>query len=121
MMCRDCKCVDKAACAVEPIYFDFDHYDIRSSDRSILDQNVSRIKSRNLKVQIQGNCDERGTEEYNIALGERRAQGAKKYLQSQGIKASQISTISYGKNRPVCSEATEDCWSRNRRADFVEK
>ncbi len=121
MMCRDCKCVEKSACSVEPIYFDFDRYDIRSGDRTILDQNVTCIKSRNLKVQIQGNCDERGTEEYNIALGERRAQGAKKYLQSQGIKANRLSTISYGKNRPVCNESTEDCWARNRRDDFVEK
>jgi peptidoglycan-associated lipoprotein len=121
MACRDCKCVDKSACRIESIYFDFDRYDIRSTDQSILDQNAACIKSRNLSVQIVGNCDERGTEEYNIALGDRRARGAKKYLQSLGIKDSQLSTISYGKNRPACNESTEDCWAKNRRDDFVEK
>ena len=73
----------------------------------------------NVKVRIEGNCDERGTIEYNQALGQRRAAAAKKYLTDLGIASSRISLISYGKEKPVCSEQTEECWQKNRRDDLV--
>jgi peptidoglycan-associated lipoprotein len=68
---------------------------------------------------IEGHCDERGTPEYNLALGERRAESAKSFLVDLGIEAYRISTVSYGEERPVCTEQTEDCWAKNRRDDFV--
>ena len=71
------------------------------------------------KIRIEGNCDERGTIEYNQALGQRRAASAKKYLTDLGISGKRISLISYGKEKPVCKESTEDCWQQNRRADLV--
>jgi len=71
------------------------------------------------KVRIEGNCDERGTIEYNQALGQRRASAAKKYLVNLGIKSSRISLISYGKEKPSCMDGTESCWQENRRDDFV--
>jgi peptidoglycan-associated lipoprotein len=70
-------------------------------------------------VTIQGNCDERGTREYNLALGARRANAVKEYLVSLGISAGRVDTISYGKERPVCTESTEDCWAQNRRGVTV--
>jgi peptidoglycan-associated lipoprotein len=70
-------------------------------------------------VLIEGHCDERGTSEYNLALGERRAVSAKNYLVSRGIQASRITTITYGKERPLCTERTETCWARNRRAELL--
>jgi len=73
----------------------------------------------NVKIRIEGNSDERGTKEYNQALGQRRATGAKKYLVDMGISAKRISIISYGKEKPVCGEATEGCWQKNRRDDFI--
>ena len=71
------------------------------------------------KVRIEGNCDERGTKEYNQALGQRRAASAKKYLVDMGISAKRISLISYGKEKPVCSESSEGCWQKNRRDDLI--
>lgn len=121
-MCRDCACVDKPRCQLQTINFDFDRYDLRRSDQDTLSRNAECLKSRaDLKVSIEGNCDDRGTEEYNIALGDKRARAAKKYLTNLGVSEGRLGTISYGKNRPVCNEASEDCWARNRRADFVEK
>ena len=73
----------------------------------------------NVKVKIEGNCDERGTIEYNQALGQRRAASAKKYLTDMGISGKRISLISYGKEKPVCTQSTEECWQKNRRDDFV--
>ncbi len=71
------------------------------------------------KVVVEGNCDERGTSEYNLALGDRRANAAKSYLVSLGIPSRRIKTISYGKEKPLCTESTEECWSKNRRDHFV--
>jgi peptidoglycan-associated lipoprotein len=104
------------------IYFDFDKYDIRPGDAKVLDANAAWLKSRdNYLVLIEGHCDERGTNEYNLALGERRAKAAMNYLVSQGVQASRITIISYGEERPACSEKNESCWSRNRRAHFLVK
>ena len=104
------------------MFFDFDRYDIRADDAKILDGNAAWLKSNasNL-VLIEGHCDERGTNEYNLALGERRAKSTMNYLVSQGIQANRITIISYGKERPVCSEKSESCWQKNRRAHFLVK
>ena len=104
------------------IYFDFDKYDVRPNDAKTLDANAAWLKTNadNL-VLIEGNCDERGTAEYNLALGEKRAKAAMNYLVAQGIQASRITIISYGKERPVCTEKTEACWAQNRRDNFLTK
>lgn len=110
----------EAAAGLKPVYFDFDKAFIRSDARAIMKANAAWLKSHpKLKVKIEGNCDERGTIEYNQALGQRRAASAKKYLTDLGIAASRISLISYGKEKPACKESTEDCWQKNRRDEFV--
>ena len=111
-----------AVAALKEVYFDFDKYDIRAEDAKTLDANAAWLKSNadNL-VLIEGHCDERGTNEYNLALGERRAKATMNYLVSQGIQANRITIISYGEERPVCSEKTEACWAKNRRASFLVK
>jgi len=108
--------------ALKDVYFDFDKYDIRPGDAKILDSNAGWLKGNaNTLVLIEGHCDERGTNEYNLALGERRAKATMNYLVSQGIQASRITIISYGEERPVCSEKTEACWAQNRHAHFLVK
>lgn len=107
---------------LKDVFFDFDKYDIRADDAKILDGNAGWLKSNaNNLVLIEGHCDERGTNEYNLALGERRAKATMNYLVSQGIQANRITIISYGKERPVCSEKSEGCWQKNRRAHFLVK
>jgi len=104
------------------VYFDFDKYDIRAADTKTLDANAAWLKSNpNHLVLIEGHCDERGTNEYNLALGERRAKSTMNYLVSQGVQANRITIISYGEERPVCTEKTEACWAKNRRAHFLVK
>jgi peptidoglycan-associated lipoprotein len=104
------------------VFFDFDKYDVRPSDVKILDANAAWLKTNAQHlVLIEGHCDERGTNEYNLALGERRAKSTMNYLVSQGIQASRITIISYGEERPVCTEKTEECWAKNRRAHFLVK
>jgi OOP family OmpA-OmpF porin len=104
------------------IYFDFDKYDLKPEARETLKQNADWLaKNPVKKVVVEGNCDERGTNEYNMALGQRRAEAAAKYLKTLGVGAGRISTISYGEDRPLCRESNEACWSKNRRADFMIK
>jgi peptidoglycan-associated lipoprotein len=104
------------------VFFDFDKYDIRPADAKTLDANAGWLKSNpNHLVLIEGHCDERGTNEYNLALGERRAKSAMNYLVSQGVQANRITIISYGEERPQCNEKTEGCWAKNRRAHFLVK
>jgi peptidoglycan-associated lipoprotein len=104
------------------IHFDFDKYDIRPDDGKILDANAGWLKSNaNNLVLIEGHADERGTNEYNLALGERRAKATMNYLVSQGIQANRITIISYGEERPLCTESNEACWAKNRRAHFLVK
>ena len=111
---------EKAA-GLQPIYFDFDRSAIRDDARGVMRANADYLKANpKVKVRIEGNCDERGTIEYNQALGQRRAAAAKKYLTDLGVSGKRISLISYGKEKPVCTESTEDCWQRNRRAELVE-
>jgi len=108
--------------ALRNIYFDFDKYEIRPGDALILEENAKWLKaSADTVVLIEGHCDERGTNEYNLALGERRAKATQNYLVSLGIAASRITTISYGEERPVCTERAESCWAQNRRAHFLVK
>jgi peptidoglycan-associated lipoprotein len=105
--------------ALLPIYFDYDKSSIKAEAKANLDKTAAWLgKNAAVKVRIEGNCDERGTAEYNLALGERRANGAKKYLVNSGVKADRLSTISYGKEKPICAEHNEACWSKNRRDDF---
>ncbi len=104
------------------IFFDFDKYDIRQTETRTLDGNAQWLKSNpNHLVLIEGHCDERGTNEYNLALGERRAKSTMNYLVSQGVQANRITIISYGEERPACTEKTEQCWAKNRRAHFLVK
>ena len=107
---------------VRDVYFDFDRYEVRPADTKILDANAEYLKSKPaLLVIIEGNTDERGTNEYNMALGERRARATMTYLASRGIAANRMSLVSYGEERPVCSERGESCWAKNRRAHFLVK
>ncbi|MGQ9646168.1 MAG: peptidoglycan-associated lipoprotein Pal [Thermodesulfobacteriota bacterium] len=102
------------------IHFDFDKYDIRPGDAEILKENAALLmKYPKVKIQIEGHCDERGTNEYNMALGERRANAAKRYLISLGISSDRISTISYGEERPLDPGHNEEAWAKNRRGHFV--
>ena len=108
--------------ALKPIHFDFDRYEVRPADRRILDANAAWLKQNGKHlVLIEGHCDERGTNEYNLNLGERRARATMNYLVGQGIQANRISIVSYGEERPACTEKTEGCWAQNRRAAFLVK
>ena len=101
------------------IHFDFDSADLRDADKPVLTQNADFLKSHDyIKVTVQGHCDERGTVEYNLALGERRARNAYDYLVSLGVPADGLKTVSYGKEIPLCQESSEACWAPNRRAHF---
>ena len=108
--------------AVKTIHFDFDKADIRAGDAKILDASAAWLKANpTYLLLIEGHCDERGTNEYNLALGERRAKAAMAYLGAQGVRADRITVISYGEERPVCTERTEACWGKNRRDQFLVK
>ncbi|HEY7038773.1 MAG TPA: peptidoglycan-associated lipoprotein Pal [Methylomirabilota bacterium] len=108
--------------ALKRIHFAFDRAVIRPADAKILEASAAWLKANpNQLVLIEGHCDERGTNEYNLALGDRRAKAASNYLVAQGIAADRITVISYGKERPLCSEKAETCWSQNRRDEFLTK
>ena len=125
--CQAGKCVAKAAptgaeaaaaCSGEAhaVHFAFDKSDLDTEARGILDGMASCLKDAGgVALTVEGHCDERGTTEYNLHLGERRAEAVKKYLVNLGLDAKTLKTISFGEERPVCSESTEDCWARNRR------
>ncbi len=98
------------------IYFGYDSSEISASAHQTLDEQVKSISENSSKVAIEGHCDERGTREYNIALGEARAKAAKDYLVSKGVSAEKISTVSYGKEKPAYFGSSEDVYSKNRRA-----
>ncbi len=113
---------DFAAVAdLKDVFFDFDKYDIRPGDARTLDANAKWLKANDNLVLIEGHCDERGTNEYNLALGERRAKSTMNYLVSQGVQANRITIISYGEERPQCTEHNEACWAKNRRSHFLVK
>jgi peptidoglycan-associated lipoprotein len=106
---------------LRPVFFDYDRSDIRSDQIEVLQTDAQILRQISDKVQIQGHCDERGTEEYNLALGDRRARMVREYLTSLGIDGAKLDTISYGESRPFASEHNEDAWSENRRAHFTEE
>lgn len=101
------------------IHFDFDKSDLRDEDRALLDQKVPILLANpDVKVKIAGNADERGSDRYNMALGQRRAATAKRYLTDHGVADNRIETVSYGEERPLCQEHGEPCWGQNRRDEF---
>jgi peptidoglycan-associated lipoprotein len=109
---------------IQDAYFDYDKHALRPDAQEALSANAKTITAilrdyPDYKLTIEGHCDERGSAEYNLALGEARAQKAKEYLVNVGLPGDQLRTVSYGKERPQCSEANEDCWQKNRRAHVV--
>ena len=108
--------------ALHDVFFDFDKSDIRPDAARTLDTNLDWIKSNpTALILIEGHCDERGTNAYNLALGDRRAKATRDYLMARGVTSERITVISYGEERPVCIERNESCWAKNRRAHFLTK
>jgi peptidoglycan-associated lipoprotein len=102
------------------IFFDFDKFDLNPESTETLNELAAFLKAnKDIKGKIEGNCDERGTTEYNLALGERRAKAAMDYLTAQGIDAARLATISYGKEKPADPAHNEDAWAKNRRDEFI--
>lgn len=107
---------------LEKVYFDFDKYEVKQEFRAPLERDAATIKDHaNVKVVVEGHCDERGSEEYNLALGERRSMAVKNFLVSVGVKEGQLYTISYGEERPVDKGHNEKAWSQNRRVQFAQE
>jgi peptidoglycan-associated lipoprotein len=105
---------------LKDVFFAFDRSELSEEARATLKDNTGWLKANaSARVQIEGHCDERGAEDYNMALGAKRAQAAMEYLTTLGIPASRMSTISYGEEVPACTDHTEECWAKNRRARFV--
>jgi peptidoglycan-associated lipoprotein len=100
----------------DTVHFDYNKYAILDVDKATLQRQATWLaRYPAVRVTVEGNCDERGTREYNLALGARRANAVKEYLVSLGVAAARVETISYGKERPICTESTESCWAQNRR------
>jgi peptidoglycan-associated lipoprotein len=105
---------------VKDVLFDYDKAEIKSDQMSVLQADAAWLKNNpNVRFTIEGHCDERGSEEYNLGLGDRRANSIKEYLLAQGLPAARMNTVSYGEEKPICREMTEDCYARNRRAAFT--
>jgi peptidoglycan-associated lipoprotein len=109
---------------VQDVHFEYDKADVMPADQSVLQADAAALKQifqmdANFIVTIEGHCDERGSAEYNIGLGDRRASATKDALVAMGVPGDKLKTISFGKERPLCTEATEDCYQRNRRAHFA--
>ena len=102
------------------VFFDYDKYRLSKAAKKILTKNAEWLKKDlSLKVQLEGHCDERGTNNYNLALGQKRAHYVKRELESLGIDKGRIITVSYGEEKPFCEESKESCWSQNRRVQFL--
>ena len=100
----------------DTVHFAFDQYNIEDNDKAILGRQAAWLsKYPAVRITIEGHCDERGTREYNLALGARRANAVKEYLVSQGVSTARLETVSYGKERPICTQSDEACWAQNRR------
>lgn len=114
--------VEPASLNLESVYFDYDRYELREDARATLANNAKQLESNSgAKVSVEGHCDERGTTEYNLALGEKRAQAARDYLVNYGIAADRLTTVSFGEERPADPGQDESAWAKNRRAAFVVK
>jgi peptidoglycan-associated lipoprotein len=112
----------KVADSLSDIHFDFDKYELKPEAMKTLDTHAEWLKANPKHlVLVEGHCDERGTDSYNVALGERRAKATQNYLAARGVRTSRITIISYGEERPQCSEHSEVCWEKNRRAHFMVK
>lgn len=110
------------AAQLKRIHFDFDKYNVKTEFQGQMKDNAAWIQGHaGSKVTIEGHCDERGSTEYNIALGDRRAKSAKSYLQNLGVAGDRLATISYGEEKPLCTQHNESCWWQNRRAEFHAK
>ncbi len=105
---------------VKDVYFDYDRYDIRAADQGAVQGDARFLQQHsNIHITVEGHCDERGSTEYNLALGANRADAVKNALIQAGVEGSRIKTISYGKEKPFCTESNESCWQQNRRGHFV--
>jgi len=114
---------ERLATEIADVYFDYDKSDVREDARAQLQQNAERLKGiladfPSNTLDVEGHCDERGSAEYNLGLGDRRAASAKEFLVQLGVGADRMKTVSYGKERPQCTESSEACWQKNRRAHF---
>lgn len=110
----------KSPLSKRSIYFDYDSYVVKDEYKSLLEQHARFLaKNSQMRMLIQGNADERGSREYNLALGQKRAEAVKKALQVFGVRDDQLESVSLGEEKPACSESTEDCWARNRRGDML--
>jgi peptidoglycan-associated lipoprotein len=108
-----------ATCQLERVYFDFNEATLRADARDVLSRDADCLKQmKGKRVVVEGHCDERGTNEYNQHLGQRRAESVRRYLVNLGVDGGTLDTVSYGEEKPLCQEATEDCWRQNRRAEF---
>jgi peptidoglycan-associated lipoprotein len=121
-LCSQNKCVaidpSMAECGLARVHFGFNDSEIKSDDKAVIERGARCLRrDHKMHVLIEGNADERGTEEYNLALGDRRATAVEKYLRGLGVSDAQLKTVSYGKEKPLCTEHDENCWSQNRRAE----
>ncbi|MGE5893666.1 MAG: peptidoglycan-associated lipoprotein Pal [bacterium] len=111
---------EEAKDVLQDIHFDFDLYDIKAQDKPVLKKIADwLIANSGVTILIEGHCDDRGTNEYNLGLGQRRADAAKSNLMSLGVPKARLKTVSYGEEKPLCPEKTEPCWAKNRRAHFA--
>lgn len=107
--------------SLEPVFFDFDQWSVREDQKEVMAKNSQWLKSNpNVKVRLEGHCDERGTAEYNLALGQKRAEGVKSFLEGMGISSQRMATVSYGEERPLDPAHNEAAWTKNRRVDIVQ-
>lgn len=114
------RALEELQAGLKDIYFDYDRYDIREDSKQVLRELASLLaRNRSLRVVVEGHCDDRGTNEYNLALGDRRARSVKDFLVSLGTPSDKIDTVSYGEEKPLCTEQNESCWAKNRRGHFV--
>jgi peptidoglycan-associated lipoprotein len=119
--CRPMDAANGEVIALQTVNFDFDKFDLRTDAREALDKNAECLQQApEVKIVLEGHCDDRGTQEYNLALGERRAAAVRDYLANLGIAAKRMRLVSKGKNEPVCQEVSEGCWAKNRRVQFLQ-
>ena len=120
MASQEMSAEEKARQIFQDVLFDYDRYDIRNEARQVLDSVASFLNNeKDLNVAIEGHCDDRGTNEYNLALGEKRAKATKNYLVSLGTSPERFTVVTYGEEKQLCTDQTETCWQQNRRAHFV--